>query len=93
MTEQDKKAIEILESSNKILEDKLKILKKENKELKEQLALYGVVPSYYQVVQETRKLGLQEVTSGLKTLEQAKKAMKENEQWFDKMYIMARIDN
>ena len=64
-----------------------------DQQLPEQLALYGVVPSYYQVVQETRKLGLQEVTAGLKTLEQAKKAMKENEQWFDNMHIMAKIDN
>lgn len=63
------------------------------KELNQQLFLYGVMPSYFQVVQETRKLGLQEVTSGLKTLDQAKKAMKENEQWFDNMHIIAKIDN
>lgn len=59
----------------------------------EQLRLQGVVPSYYQVVQGTRKLGLQEVTSGLKTLDEAEKAMKQNQQWFDKLYIIARIDN
>lgn len=48
MTEEDKKAIEILESSNKILEDKLRLLKKANKELTEQLALYGVGVSFIQ---------------------------------------------
>ena len=42
MTEQDKKAIEILDSINKILEDKLRILKKANKELTKQLNLCGV---------------------------------------------------
>ena len=46
MTEQDKKAIQILESSNKILEDKLRILKKENRKLKEQLRLGGVGSSF-----------------------------------------------
>ena len=60
---------------------------------RKQLSIHSVVPSYYQVVQETRKLGLQEVTSGFKTLDEAKKAMKQNEQWFNKMYIIARIDN
>jgi hypothetical protein len=56
------------------------------------LGLLGISHSYYQVVHDVRKLGMQEVTAGLPTLESAKKAMEHNKQWFDNMYIMARIN-
>ena len=56
------------------------------------LGLLGVSHSYYQVVHDTRKLGMQEVTAGLPDLESAKKALEHNKQWFEGMYIVARIN-
>ena len=56
------------------------------------LGLLGVSHSYYQVVHDVRKLGMQEVTAGLPDIESAKEALEHNKQWFEGMYIIARIN-
>lgn len=64
----------------------------ENKARTLLLGLLGVRHSYYQVVHDVRKLGMQEVTDALPDLESAKKALEHNKQSFEGMYIVARIN-
>jgi len=60
--------------------------------MEKQFAISGVSHSYYQVVHDTRKLGMQEVTDRLPDLESAKKALEHNKQWLNGMYIIAKIN-
>ena len=55
--------------------------------------LHIVSHSYYQVVFDGRNDDMQEVTAGLKTLEEAKQALEDNKKHFDEpMYIVAKIN-
>lgn len=57
------------------------------------LNLHSVSHSYYQVVFDGVNDDMQEVTAGLKTLEEAKQALEDNKKHFDEpMYIIARIN-
>jgi len=81
-------------------EEILKILDNYHVELQEAegiteelLNLHIVSHSYYQVVFDGRNDDMQEVTAGLKTLEEAKQALEDNKKHFDEpMYIIARIN-
>lgn len=59
----------------------------------ELLNLHIVSHSYYQVVFDGSNDDMQEVTAGLKTLEEAKQALEDNKKHFDEpMYIVAKIN-
>ena len=62
-------------------------------ELIKLFSLHIVSHSYYQVVFDGRNDDMQEVTAGLKTLEEAKQALEDNKKHFDEpMYIVAKIN-
>lgn len=54
------------------------------------LQLLGL--SNYIVVHDTRKLGTQQIGDVFKDLESAEIALEINKEWFDGMYIVARVD-
>lgn len=63
------------------------------KKVKKNGVLHSVSHSYYQVVFDGKNDDMQEVTAGLKTIEEAKQALEENKKHFDEpMYIIAKIN-
>jgi len=81
------------EEIEKILEDFNSMEIEPNEAIDKLLNLHSVSHSYYQVVFDGVNDDMQEVTAGLKTLEEAKQALEDNKKHFDEpMYIVAKIN-
>lgn len=55
------------------------------------IAKYCEQPIYFQVVKDTRKLGMQEISNKLNTLSAARKELKDYSEFYDDLYIIARL--